>query len=132
MKGLVALHWEPGFAYPAGHYGRHVESLRSGPVEGERGDRASMFGQLDDNADWAMIGFSFSRHTSCPAGTGCWRTSAPVWFICCVLLIVPLYATALASRRRLRTAAGRCPDCGYNLTGNTSGTCPECGTAVKE
>jgi hypothetical protein len=22
---------------------------------------------------------------------------------------------------------GRCPECGYNLTGNQSGVCPECG-----
>ncbi len=25
---------------------------------------------------------------------------------------------------------GRCRNCGYNLTGNTSGVCPECGTAL--
>ena len=23
-----------------------------------------------------------------------------------------------------------CPECGYNLTGNTSGVCPECGMPV--
>ncbi len=26
---------------------------------------------------------------------------------------------------------GECQQCGYNLTGNTSGTCPECGTKVE-
>ena len=26
--------------------------------------------------------------------------------------------------------ASRCPECGYDLTGNTSGRCPECGTVV--
>jgi hypothetical protein len=25
---------------------------------------------------------------------------------------------------------GRCPKCGYDLTGNTSGVCPECGTML--
>jgi magnesium-transporting ATPase (P-type) len=25
---------------------------------------------------------------------------------------------------------GHCRDCGYNLTGNTSGTCPECGNVI--
>ena len=25
---------------------------------------------------------------------------------------------------------GACPQCGYNLFGNTSGKCPECGTAL--
>ena len=34
------------------------------------------------------------------------------------------------SVRRHRRSLGRCPDCGYDLTGNTSGVCPECGTAV--
>lgn len=29
---------------------------------------------------------------------------------------------------RKRSEKGRCPTCGYNLTGNTSGVCPECGT----
>jgi len=29
--------------------------------------------------------------------------------------------------RTRRLMAGCCPDCGYNLKGNTSGTCPECG-----
>ncbi len=27
-----------------------------------------------------------------------------------------------------RIAHGHCQQCGYNLTGNTSGVCPECGT----
>lgn len=26
---------------------------------------------------------------------------------------------------------GVCPQCGYNLTGNTSGICPECGTKCR-
>jgi hypothetical protein len=29
-------------------------------------------------------------------------------------------------REELR-AAGRCPGCGYDLTGNLTGVCPECG-----
>ena len=27
-----------------------------------------------------------------------------------------------------RAGQGRCPHCGYDLTGNVSGVCPECGT----
>ncbi len=29
-----------------------------------------------------------------------------------------------------RPEAGKCNDCGYNLTGNVSGVCPECGMEV--
>ncbi|HXE55512.1 MAG TPA: hypothetical protein VN541_20985 [Tepidisphaeraceae bacterium] len=32
--------------------------------------------------------------------------------------------------RRLRGRAGLCRECGYNLTGNTSGVCPECGAVI--
>jgi uncharacterized paraquat-inducible protein A len=28
-----------------------------------------------------------------------------------------------------RRARGQCAECGYDLTGNTSGVCPECGTS---
>jgi len=28
--------------------------------------------------------------------------------------------------------SGCCPQCGYNLTGNTDGICPECGTHVED
>jgi hypothetical protein len=33
-------------------------------------------------------------------------------------------------RRRIRYARGRCIECGYDLTGNTSGVCSECGRAI--
>ncbi|MGD8451537.1 MAG: hypothetical protein PVJ57_06935 [Phycisphaerae bacterium] len=36
-----------------------------------------------------------------------------------------------ARLRRERAWQGHCVNCGYNLTGNTSGVCPECGTAVQ-
>ena len=37
-------------------------------------------------------------------------------------------ATAWLWRRALRRKrGGRCPQCGYDLTGNVSGVCPECG-----
>ena len=34
------------------------------------------------------------------------------------------------SRRWHRSHCGLCPNCGYDLTANTSGKCPECGTAI--
>ena len=33
-------------------------------------------------------------------------------------------------RKRWRRMHGRCIECGYDLTGNTTGTCPECGASA--
>ena len=33
--------------------------------------------------------------------------------------------------RVITSSDGRCPTCGYNLTGNTTGRCPECGTSFE-
>ncbi len=44
-------------------------------------------------------------------------------------ILYPALSAAISRlRRRRRRRAGRCVQCGYSLTGNTSGTCPECGT----
>jgi hypothetical protein len=57
----------------------------------------------------------------------------PYWFVA-VIFGLPCVPWSLRIRRRLRArrrrAAGRCPRCGYDLTGNTSGVCPECGAPV--
>lgn len=34
--------------------------------------------------------------------------------------------------RKIWSGAGRCIECGYNLTGNVSGRCPECGRVIAE
>jgi hypothetical protein len=49
-----------------------------------------------------------------------------------VLLFAATPAASLANRwrRARRSCRGACPECSYDLTGNTSGTCPECGTAI--
>ena len=50
------------------------------------------------------------------------------------LVVIPvgrlLLLFAEAWQRRHRVRRGFCVNCGYNLTGNTSGVCPECGTPV--
>ena len=52
------------------------------------------------------------------------------------MIILPgtIAAAWLASRKpmltRMRQARNKCVNCGYYLTGNTSGVCPECGTEV--
>jgi hypothetical protein len=56
------------------------------------------------------------------------RFVIPFW----LLLFAGVSTTALSwglSRRGRRR--GHCIECGYCLTGNSSGVCPECGTAVK-
>ncbi len=54
----------------------------------------------------------------------------------CLPIIYPLLLMAIPSallwRRHRLTLPGHCSQCGYNLTGNTSGVCPECGIDVEE
>ena len=54
----------------------------------------------------------------------------PIWLLLCVWLLLPLLSMLGILTRSRRRRTGRCPTCGYSLTGNTSGTCPECGTAI--
>ena len=50
------------------------------------------------------------------------------------LILIPLGVAAVLLARHLdrRVAAGRCPQCDYDLHGNVSGVCPECGTPVTD
>ncbi len=53
-------------------------------------------------------------------------------FIGVCVMIAHMYLTEIlaAIRTWQRSRTGRCPQCGYDLTGNTSGICPECGSPV--
>ena len=75
MKGLAGFHWEPDFNY-GNYYGYHSARL---PGEGFslRNEGQSEYGTLDDNAVWAVLGFSFSRRTSGNPAV-CWRVSAHI------------------------------------------------------
>jgi len=53
----------------------------------------------------------------------------PHWFLLTACLPLPVVAVWLRRRRRLRTSAGLCWRCGYDLRA-TPGRCPECGTAA--
>jgi len=45
-------------------------------------------------------------------------------------LFVALWGASRSSRGKLLiTHKSHCPNCAYNLIGNTSGVCPECGRA---
>jgi hypothetical protein len=62
------------------------------------------------------------------AATG--RFVVPLWFVSAVTGAPFVVSLVTAARRRMRDRDGRCRQCGYNLTANTSGVCPECGTAI--
>jgi hypothetical protein len=54
--------------------------------------------------------------------------TVPVWLVVAVLFIHPAVDLFRGPvRRRRRRRRGRCAECGYDLSGNTSGRCPECG-----
>lgn len=60
------------------------------------------------------------------------------WLVIPLWLPMALWAGFIVGRRAInlqtgdaRFVAGQCSDCGYDLTGNTSGVCPECGQAVE-
>ena len=98
----------------------------------------------DDSFSWRdppgvprFGGFQYGGHDFVTgAGHINFRTLVvPHWAPAAVTAPLGLWWAAGAVRRfhrrrraHARTGAGRCPRCGYDLTGNTSGTCPECGT----
>jgi hypothetical protein len=60
-----------------------------------------------------------------------WAVTFPMWLLMVpAVLLVPVMSLLSMLRRAIRTRAGRCQSCGYDLTGNTSGVCPECGAQV--
>ncbi len=74
---------------------------------------------------------------SAPTGlTGSLRVNAryiglPIWLFAVPFGIVAARRLANGYRHRKEMIARACGDCGYNLTGNTSGICPECGAKVE-
>lgn len=55
----------------------------------------------------------------------------PLWMPLILFAAYPCIAFIRGPMRHYRRKRrGRCPTCGYDLTGNTSGRCPECGTAT--
>ena len=56
--------------------------------------------------------------------------SIPDWELATALLVLPVFTFWQWRRWKKIVSPSGCTECGYNLTGNTSGTCPECGTPV--
>lgn len=65
------------------------------------------------------------------AAGGTWRyvrLGLPLWILVIVLLTYPVVAFVRGPLRIYRRSkCNQCLQCGYDLTGNTSGVCPECG-----
>jgi hypothetical protein len=60
-----------------------------------------------------------------------WAVTFPMWLLMVpAMLLIPATWILSMLRGAMRTRAGRCRSCGYDLTGNTSGVCPECGAKV--
>jgi len=60
------------------------------------------------------------------------RLKIPAWLSIPFLLAYPMLRLVRGPlRRRRRRKRGLCLQCGYNLTGNTSGVCPECAAKVE-
>lgn len=106
---------------------------------GRRAPRMLYFGH-PSSPDFNRLGFGL--HVAKTVGNppqGYWAIGGrvlfiayvPYWLLVTLTGIVPLNRCRIFLRRVRRRSSGRCPNCGYNLTDNTSGVCPECGTAVK-
>jgi len=58
------------------------------------------------------------------------RARLPMWMPVVAFALLPIIGVWRRAARRRRIKRGRCKECNYNLTANTSGVCPECGTPV--
>jgi hypothetical protein len=62
-----------------------------------------------------------------PASDVWFRFFVPLWAICAITAVGPLYWIFVFHRRRRKMAIGCCASCGYDLRA-TPERCPECGT----
>jgi hypothetical protein len=83
------------------------------------------------------LGFMWgSQSTPSPTSTSPARTHSyiglrfPMWSLFFASALLPAWWTTSAIRTRLRSKAGLCPACGYDLRA-TPDRCPECGTSAK-
>jgi hypothetical protein len=58
-----------------------------------------------------------------------WEISIPFWLPLLFATAIPLWSAGRAWRRRRRTTAGRCSECGYDLRASPE-RCSECGAVV--
>ena len=86
--------------------------------------------QLFNNTDYPMIRPHWGRTWYIDFDEGGFRLAVfPCWSVVVLWLLLPIW-WLVRVRAKPTVKDNKCPACGYNLTGNTSGVCPECGTAV--
>jgi hypothetical protein len=84
-------------------------------------------GSLPVPAPWFRWSAEYFRD-----GTSMRFVVLPVWLVLALVAVYPVSVLGVRPFLRWkRKRHGRCPCCGYDLTGNVSGACPECGTEVK-
>ncbi len=81
--------------------------------------------ELTVGFEFGQFSFDYSYQFSYRVGPDQMWIFFPLWFP--LLLIALPIGFLFWSDHRRRTKVGCCEECGYDLTGNTSGTCPECG-----
>lgn len=98
--------------------------LRDGGGSIARGSRVASYALVYDRNEIA-IDWTYSDMWS--SGVG-----GPTWALALLFAALPVAWLVVAATRGSATAGSctNCTQCGYNLTGNTSGICPECGVAV--
>ena len=85
---------------------------------------------------WEDLGFRVYRWRRLPPGARQRRGAisgvrVPYWSLFLLTATLPAQWLFLWYRRQLRSKAGCCVQCGYDLLDNTSGACPECGLVVE-
>jgi hypothetical protein len=87
-----------------------------------------------DKASWARAGFAGGYCRNNPTSSAVaevWFGVVPFWLVALFIGVIPLRSAFLRLRTARRRRMKLCPNCAYNLTGNTSGVCPECGAKVE-
>jgi len=87
----------------------------------------SVQNETDNETSGSALCFSSGHYFTSMAHDREWW-SLPLWWAVggAALLALPVFLRLRLPRER--GPSGRCANCSYDLTGNTSGTCPECGT----
>lgn len=79
--------------------------------------------------DWHYVAYGFHWRVVLHKDNGGILIRIPLWIpaIVCTWVLILCNPSVL---RRKRKKHGLCLQCGYDLTGNTTGKCPECGQEI--